>query len=467
MLELKCIMSIRTFKGGVFLPEMKDISADAEVKRLRPSSNKLWIPVNQGTTSNEVLVKVGDSVLRGQKIAESDKFMSAPVHSSVSGTVKKIETHLCVGNVDKLCVMIEDDGQDTESFMEPLDPFACTHEQALTRIKEAGITGMGGASFPTHVKLSPPKDAKIDYVIANGAECEPYLCTDAASMFQHASDIIDGLAIVMRITGASKGVVAIEDNKKNIVPLVEEAIAKAKSNPVAGGAYDISVQLMKSKYPQGGEKNITAAITGREIPSGGLPYQIGCIISNVATLRAISEAFRLGKPLIDRPLTIGGGACLEPQNIIVPIGTCISDLIPEHIQLKENLAKIISGGPMMGITMKSADFPVEKNTSGVLFLTFKESLLEEQSACLGCGKCVEICSCRLAPVLIAQALDRGDLDDAIRCGLNDCVFCGTCSYICPARIQLVQKFKVGRQLVRERAMKERAKEEALKAKAGV
>ena len=184
-------------------------------------------------------------------------------------------------------------------------------------------------------------------------------------------------------------------------------------------------------------------------------------------IKAISEAFRLGKPLIDRPLTISGGACANPQNIIAPIGTCISDLIPEVITLQESITKIISGGPMMGFTMKNADFPIEKNTSGVLFLTKAETTLEEEDTCLGCGKCVEICSCRLTPVLIAQALARNDLDDAIRCGLNDCVLCGTCSYICPARVQLVQKFKVGKMLARERMMKEKAKQEAMKAKAGV
>lgn len=457
-------MSIKTFKGGVHPPEMKVVSAKTGIKRVTPSTAMVWIPVTQGGAQNDVLVKVGETVMRGQKIAGSDEYMSAPVHSSVSGKVKKIETHLCVGNVDKTCIVIESDGENTESFMDVLDPFTCTLEEALTRIKDAGITGMGGASFPTHVKLSPPKDAKIDYVIANGAECEPYLCTDAATMYQNASEVIDGLAIAMRITNAKKGIVAIEDNKVGIVPVIEDAIAKAKLNPIAKGAYDISVQIMKTKYPQGGEKNITEAVVGRQIPSGGLPYQIGCIIDNVATLKAISEAFRLGKPLIDRPLTISGGACANPQNIIAPIGTCISDLIPEIFELKEGVAKIISGGPMMGVSMKSADFPIEKNTSGVLFLTLSETSVEEETACIGCGKCLEICSCRLAPVLMAQALARKNLDEAIRCGLNDCVLCGTCSYICPARIQLVQKFKVGKELVRERRIQGRAKEEALKVK---
>lgn len=460
-------MSIKTFKGGVHPQSMKLISPDAEIKRVAPSTHTVCIPVTQGGAENTLLVKVGDTVARGQKIAESDKFMSCPVHASVSGKVKKIETHEAIGNADKLCVAIEDDGLNTESFMPVLDPFTCTLEEALARVREAGITGMGGASFPTHVKLSPPKGTKIDYVIANGAECEPYLCIDAATMQQNAGDIVDGLAIVMRITGADQGIIAVEENKRDVLPALEEAIRKAKSNPVGKGAYDISIQVCKTKYPQGGEKNITSAVVGREIPSGGLPFQIGCIIDNVATLKAISEAFRLGKPLIDRPLTISGGACGNPQNIIAPIGTCISDLIPEVITLKDNITKIISGGPMMGTAMKNASFPIEKNTSGVLFLTKAETTLEEEDTCLGCGKCVEICSCRLAPVLIVQALARKDLDEAIRCGLNDCVLCGTCAYVCPARMQLIQKFKIGKQLVRERMIKEKAKQAAEKAKVGV
>lgn len=460
-------MSIKTFKGGVHPPEMKVVSAQTEVKTVRPVSNKVWIPITQGGAPNALLVKVGDVVTRGQKIAYSDKFMSCPVHASVSGTVKKIETHLTVGNEDKLCVMIEDDGNNTENFMEPLDPFACTLDEALGRIKEAGIVGMGGAAFPAHVKFSPPKDAKIEYVIANGAECEPYLCTDAATMYNHASDIVDGLAISMRVTNAKKGIIALENNKTDLVPILEDAIKKAKSNPVAQGAYEIRVQLCKTKYPQGGEKNITSAVVGREIPSGGLPFQIGCIISNVATLKAISDAFRLGKPLIDRPLTISGGACKTPMNIIAPIGTCVSDLLGSVVQVEASeVAKIISGGPMMGISMKNADFPVEKNTSGILFLTKEETTLEEEDNCIGCGKCVSICSCKLSPVLIVQALARNDLDDAILCGLNDCVLCGTCSYVCPGRIQLVQKMKVGKQQVWLRAKKEKEKQEALKAKVG-
>lgn len=450
-------MSTKSFKGGLHPPERKLISAESEVLAVMPSTKMVWIPVTQGGAPNTPLVKVGDTVIRGQKIAETDKFMSAPVHASISGTVKKIEPHLVTGNTDALCIAIQAGEDVSESFMEPLDPFTCTREEAVQRIREAGITGMGGASFPVHVKLSPPKEAKIEYVLGNAAECEPYLCTDAASMYHHAEAIIDGVAIVMHITGASKGIIALEDNKQHLVPVFQKAITKLKENPVGAGAHTISVEVCQTKYPQGGEKNITSAVVGREIPSGGLPFQIGCIIQNVGTLKAISDAFRKGKPLIDRPLTLSGGACENPVNIIAPIGTCIGDLIPDVIRLKSGVTKIISGGPMMGFSMKSADFPIQKNTSGVLFLTREEINLDEESACIGCGKCIQVCSCRLSPVLIIRALKANKLEEAVRYGLMDCVECGTCSYICPARVKLVQRFKVGKQLLREAKQKEAAK----------
>lgn len=454
-------MSIKSFRGGVHPPEKKLVNPCEGAAGIKPSSNMVWIPVTQGGTPNAPLVSIGDKVSRGQKIAESDKFMSAPVHSSVSGTVKKIETHLVTGNTDSLCIGIQLDEENRESFLEPLDPFKIETKTALERIKEAGITGMGGASFPTHVKLSPPPGSKIEYVLANAAECEPYLCTDAATIFSSAAAIVDGLSIVMHITGAGKGIIAMEDNKKELVPILQKALDDMKT---ADGKFDISVQLCKTKYPQGGEKTLTDAVLKREIPSGGLPFQIGCVIQNIGTLKAISEAFRLGKPLIDRPLTISGGACVKPVNIVAPIGTCVGDLIPDVVELKPGVMKIISGGPMMGFAMKNADFPIQKNTSGVLFLTKDEICLEEESPCIGCAKCISVCSCKLSPVLIIRALKSNDYEEAVRCGLLDCVECGTCAYICPARIKLVQRFKVGKQLLREEKQKQAEKEAAKKAK---
>lgn len=458
-------MSIKSFKGGIHPPERKVLTCDLSVEPLFPSTKTVWIPVTQGGAPNSILIQVGDTVARGQKIAETEAFLSAPVHASIAGVVKKIENHLVTGNIDAPCIVIEADGSGRTDFMPPLDPFTCTREEAIGRLREAGLVGMGGASFPTHVKLNPPKGAAIDYLIANGAECEPYLTIDARTMQESAAKVIDGVAIAMYIAGASEGIIALEDNKANLVPTLEKAIAERKSVPVGAGACAcaISVVLCKTKYPQGGEKMLIKAITGREVPSGGLPSAAGCVVQNVGTLKAISEAFREGKPLIDRALTVSGGACANPKNIEVPVGTLVGDLIPEAISLKPGVAKIIAGGPMMGISMKSASFPVQKNTSGVLFLTSHETALVDESPCIGCGRCMQVCSCLLSPVLIVRAIKGDNLEEAVRCGLLDCVECGTCAYACPARIKLVQHFRIGKQLVRAEQQRETARKAAREA----
>ena len=438
-----------SFRGGVHPPEKKDVASNEGIRCVLPSTKTVWIPITQGGATNVLLVKVGDKVAKGQVIASSEAFVSAPVHSSVSGTVKKVEPHLVTGNSEQMCVAIQIDEEGREESMPLLDPFAIDSKEAIKRIKDVGITGMGGASFPTHVKLSPPPDAKIEYVIANGAECEPYLCIDAATMFFNAKEVVDGISIVMKIENCPKGIIAIEANKKDLLPVIKKAIAECP-NPNKDG---ISVVLCKTKYPQGGEKTLVQAVLGRQIPSGGLPFQIGCIIQNVGTLKAISDAFRKGEALTQRPLTISGGGVEKPINVIAPIGTCIGDLIPEVFSLKENVVKIISGGPMMGFAMKNADFPVQKNTSGVLFLTEKETSLQEEDPCIGCARCVGACSCYLSPVLMVRALKTGKLDEAVKLGLMDCVECGACSFICPARIKLVQRFRIGKQLLRLKKMK--------------
>ena len=451
-------MGIKSFRGGVHPPENKAVSPDSEVLSVKPASNSVWIPITQGGVPNELLVKVGDQVARGQKIAETDKFMSAPVHSSVSGTVKKIEPHLVTGNTENPCVLIQIDEENREEFMTSLDPFTCSHEEALKRIREAGITGMGGASFPTHVKLSPPPGTKIDYVIANGAECEPYLCTDAAAMYAYADAIVDGLIITMHISNAEKGVIAIEDNKKSLVPVLEKAVEKARAAN-EGKNTNIIVQLCKTKYPQGGEKTLTDAAVGREIPSGGLPFQIGCIIQNVGTLKAISEAFRLGKPLIDRALTLGGGACEKPVNITAPIGTCIGDLIPSVIQLKPGVMKIISGGPMMGQALFTLDIPVTKSSSSIT--TFVEDEVEEnpETPCIKCGRCIDVCPSFLVPVLMMDKALNDDTEGFEKLNGMECVECGSCAYVCPAKRPLTQGFKYMRQAVAAKRRAEAAKKE--------
>lgn len=437
-------MKMFSFKGGIFPPEKKELCNEKPITEASPSTKTVCIPITMGGAPNDVLVKVGDSVAKGQVIAKSDKPFSAPVHSSVAGVVKKIEPRMSTANVDVPCIIIEADGSDRVSYMQPLDPFTCTKEEAVQRVRDAGIVGMGGASFPTAIKLNPPKDKPIDYVFANAAECEPYLTIDERVLQENTQTFIDGMAIILKITGGY-GYIALESNKAYIKGTLEAEIQKQ------GLTDKMEVAMLKTKYPQGCEKSITDAIVGREIPAGGIPADVGCLISNVGTMCAISAAFREGKPLIERSLTISGGAVVEPKNLRVPVGTIVGDLIPEVIQLTGNTAKILSGGPMMGFAMTNAQFPILKGTSGVLFLTKDEVTMEEEDQCINCGRCVGACPEHLSPCLIIRAVKQGNLDKAKHFGLLSCIECGSCAFVCPASVKLVQRIRLGKFRLRQTA----------------
>ncbi|SEQ75872.1 electron transport complex protein RnfC [Treponema bryantii] len=455
-------MRAKTFKGGIHPKEYKELSNQCPITPAFPASKTVTIPVTMGGAPNQPLVKVGDEVAKGQIIASGEGFMNCPVHSSVSGKVKKIQNCLITGNGMAPCIIIEADDAGRETLLPVLNPFETTKEQALARIKEAGIVGMGGASFPAHVKLNPPADKIIDYVLINAAECEPYLTCDERTMLEQPAKVIDGLAIVMHIInggkdgqGHAKGIIVLEDNKEYILPALENEIA------AAGYSDKMSVCLVKTKYPQGAEKFIVSAATGREIPSAKLPADAGCVICNVGSVCSISDAFRLGMPLVERSLTISGGAVEKPVNLRVPVGTIVSDLMPSCFTLKSEGAsepvKIISGGPMMGFAMASADFPVAKGTSGVTFLTEKETFLEEESQCISCGSCVAKCAMRLSPALIVRELKAGNIEKAKSFGLMDCIECGCCAFVCPAKVNLIQRIRLGKGIVRQKMAEEKAK----------
>src|SRR5659263_174095 len=441
-------MSLKTFRGGIHPPEHKESTRDLPIERV-PTPKSVVIHLTQAIgAQNQPLVKVGDRVVKGQMIGDVQACPAATVHASITGIVRKIEPAPQSNLKDGMAVFIEADGTDETAYMSPLDAFACSREEAIKRLRDAGVVGMGGASFPTDVKLAPPADKPIDTIIANGSECEPYLNIDYRTMIESPADVVEGLAIAAHIVGAKKAYVAIESNKVDAVPVIEKQFS------AHGHGILMGVIIAATKYPEGGEKMLIKAVTGREVPSHGLPMDIGVICQNVGTLKAIKEAFIDGKPLIERGFTVSGGACITPKNLYAPIGTVLADLIPGVIQVSDDVRKIIFGGPMMGVAVPSLQTPIAKGTSGILFFTSAESKQYEERLCIRCGRCANACPAQLMPMLMNAALDASDVNRADAIGLVDCFECGACSYVCPARIPLAQRFKLGKDLLRNQRAKE-------------
>ena len=441
-------MNLKTFRGGIHPPEHKEPTRDLPIEHV-PAPKSVVIHLTQAIgAQNQPLVKVGDRVVKGQMIGDVQACPAATIHASITGIVKKIEPAPQSNLKDGMAIFIEADGTDETAYMPPLDAFVCSREEAIKRLRDAGVVGMGGASFPTDVKLAPPADKPIDTIIANGSECEPYLNIDYRTMIESPADVVEGLAIAAHIVGATRAVVAIESNKADAVPVIEREFQQH--------AHGIHMQtvLVATKYPEGGEKMLMKAVTGREVPSKGLPFDIGVICQNVGTLKAIKEAFVDGKPLIERGFTVSGGACKTPKNLYAPIGTVIADLIPDVIQISNDVRKVIFGGPMMGVTVPSLQTPVAKGTSGILFFSAAESKQYEERLCIRCGRCADACPAWLMPMLMNAALDANDANRADAIGLVDCFECGACSYVCPARIPLTQRFKLGKDLLRNQRAKE-------------
>lgn len=425
----------RTFRGGFHPEENKDITAGKAIV-VMDAPGTVVIPMSQhiGAPCNP-LVKVGDEVKIGQKIGEPQGFVSVPVHASVSGKVIAVEERPHTGLGKCLSVVIENDFSDTVSeTVIPKNPDKMTTKELVDAIKEAGIVGMGGATFPTHIKLSPPEGKKADCVILNGAECEPFLTADHRMMIEHPDDIIDGLKIMMKILDVHRGYIAIEDNKKDAFRLMKD---KCMAEP------EIEAVLVKTKYPQGCEKQLIDSVLKREVKSGQLPIDAGVVVQNVASAAEISTAIRTGMPLVKRVVTVSGSGCVNPQNVLVRIGTPLS-VLAEYTGTADGIRKVLAGGPMMGAAQYTLDAPAIKGTSGLLFFTDREYRHYEPKDCLRCGRCVQHCPMRLMPLMIMAHAELNNLDQAVRYGLKDCMECGTCSYICPSRRHLVQTFKIAK-----------------------
>lgn len=432
-------MGLLSFKGGIHPPHAKKTTEHKPVVQgVEPKI--VTIPMHQHIGAPcDPIVEVGDYVKVGQKIGETTSFVSAPIHSSVSGTVKKIQIHGTLGGKSK-CIIIESDGLNTlsETVVKQGDLDSLDGKEILNIIKEAGIVGMGGAGFPTHVKLSPPPDKKIEFIILNGAECEPYLTADHRLMLESPEKIVHGLKAMMKVVDVQKGLIGIESNKPDAIEVMKKAVEKE-----AG----IEVVPLKTKYPQGAEKQLIYACTKREVPSGGLPLEVGVVVANVASAAAISDAIEIGMPLIERICTVTGDAIETPMNLRIKTGTMIREIIEQCGGLKDNHEKIIWGGPMMGISMSTIDIPATKTASGVLCFSKEAAYIPESSACIKCGKCVDICPAFIQPFILDAYSLKHDYEKTQALHVLDCIECGSCSFVCPAKRPLLHSIRVAKKEV--------------------
>lgn len=426
-------MAILSFKGGVHPFDGKALSKTEPIEDYLPKG-EIVIPLSQhiGAPASPI-VKAGDRVLVNQKIGEASGFISANIHSSVSGTVKKIEPRLVTGGNKVQSVVIENDNLYEECPVTDLrSPEDMTAEEKLELVKEAGVVGMGGAGFPAHVKLSPKNKDDIEYIIVNGAECEPYLTSDYRRMIEQPEYLIEGLRLVLSMFKKAKGIIAIEDNKTDAARKIRELVKNET---------DIEVKVVYTKYPQGGERALIYAVTGRKVNSDMLPADVNCIVHNVDTIFSIRRAIAEKKPLIDRIVTITGDAVNKPKNLKVRIGTNMRELIDAAGGFKSAPEKIISGGPMMGIAVYDLSIPVSKGSSALLCFTKDEVRACEPGNCINCGRCVSVCPGRVVPSRLAMLAEQGDKEAFEKNFGMECCECGCCSYICPAKRNLTQAIK--------------------------
>ncbi len=431
---------MKTFRGGVHPNPHKEATCKKPIVDLAPPT-ELIFPLSQHIGAPaKPCVKAGDTVLMGQKIAEADGFVSACIHSSVSGTVKGIEKRLHPNGINMDCIIIENDGLDTptEDMTAPERSYKDLDAKTLLSIiQEAGIVGMGGATFPTHVKLSPPPEANIDYVIVNGAECEPYLTSDHRAMLETTDDVLHGLSIIMQILGLKEGYIGVEVNKP-------DAIAALRAGAKNWKQGNIHVVPLKTKYPQGAEKQLINAVTGRKVKAGQLPWQVGCIVSNIDTVASIARAVMHHRPLIERIVTVSGDAIQTPMNYRVRIGSPFAYIIEQAGGAAVPIKKVLMGGPMMGLAVPNTQVPIIKGSSAIVTLGEKRARLQQESPCVRCGKCLTACPMQLQPNLLDYYARIDDFDALTRCNVVDCIECGSCAFICPSKRRQVQQIKVAK-----------------------
>ena len=444
------------FFGGVHPNDMKAATHEKAIEQLSPPPALVVIPMSQhfGAPCTPT-VAVGDLVKVGQKIGEF-KGLGAPIHASVSGKVVAVEPrpYSMGGNV--MSVVIENDYQDTlsEEVKAPANPDTLSVEEMIEMVKNAGIVGMGGATFPTHVKISGGI-GQVDTVIINGAECEPYITGDHRAMLERSEEIIGGACYLAKMFGVAKVVIGVEDNKQNGIDQLNKTIA-ALNAPVV-------VEPLHCRYPQGGEKQLCQAITGKQVPPGGLPSAIGCAVFNINTTIAIFRAITQGMPVVSKVVTVSGSGVIEPKNVECPIGTPASELFTYCGGLKEETFKIVAGGPKMGMAQYTTEIPVAKGTGAMLAFAADEDKSVANPTCIRCGRCVDACPVHLQPLYLYMYQQKGLIEELEAAHIMDCMECGACAYICPGRLHLTQTFKTAKQMVKDAAAKRKAAEEAAKA----
>ena len=431
-------MALLTFKGGIHPDDGKSLAKDKAIVDVKPKGDLVY-PVSQhiGAPANPV-VAVGDHVLKGQMIAEAGGFVSAPIYASVSGTVKAIAPHLNPTGGRVNSIVIENDGEYKEVEYPAVTPLEdMSKEDILNAIGTAGVVGMGGAGFPTRVKLSPKEPEKIDYIIANCAECEPYITADYRTMIETPEKLVGGMKIILRLFDNAKGIFGVEDNKPDCIEKLREL---TKDEP------RMEVRILQTKYPQGAERQLIYALTKRAINSSMLPADAGCIVDNVETLVGIHNAVINGKPLMERIVTVSGDAVVRPGNFKVLLGTNHQEVIEAAGGFNCSPEKVISGGPMMGFAMISLDTPITKTSSSILAFEKDVVAASSESACINCGRCVEVCPSRIIPSRLADFAQRFNEEAFLKWNGLECVECGSCSYVCPAKRQLKQSIGAMRKI---------------------